>query len=287
MEKRELFGYELHILPITDFKEYYKTNLNLFSTFAEKKFLTSAGIPGGYYLEQPDGTKEDLLNNKEQIVPETLSEYHLVTLLKEGRIENACRLKYDNFIDVFERVSSLSTCDGYIEFDSLTEGVVTFVHFEADPVVSQYNPIKTVDVFLMCNKPPILNTGYKYCCDPASEEEIPRSFYSQTETLAPTNYQTPELFINSTREYSKPPTEYDQPLLKDLEHLLTELSGLKEVPKGYIKKIPRYIKKNSLCVVSIYSFVHLLLQFEEDFKRLKSKNRFRGIIKPILQLLGA
>lgn len=71
METKQLNGYTLDILDVTEFKEYYYNNKDWFSANAEKAFLKALDIPPKFYKEQPEETQKELLENREIFVRES------------------------------------------------------------------------------------------------------------------------------------------------------------------------------------------------------------------------
>ncbi len=284
LESKELQGYILTLLPIENFQQYYKKNLSRFSSFSEKKFLSSCKIPPKYFLDQPEDTRQTLLNNHESIIEETksLRGKYLVILEKDNLIINSCRLDYNEFQDVFERVQIEQYTNQTPVKNFIKEGYLNFFIPYKELKQGQYNIGVFVDFPIMCNKNPVVHKGFYYV--PTNQENNYKPMYVSSQETDFNDYQTLELLIGDSLKELKDLEEEqvveklkDKMFLRELEDVLIKLFELKAIPKSYIKRVIRYTEKNKLILSNVFSLIDVLLAYDEETKTYKASLSLRTI----------
>ena len=289
-EKITILGYELEFLPIEDFKEFYKT-CTQFNTFSEKAFLKASGIPPGYYQEQPEKTQEDLLNNKEEILPEKLAGKIIVILRKNNLILNCCRIDADD-LDHLQNRLKIGNEDKFISIrDHVEEGYLTlFIKNSRGLYKGKYNLGMFLDFPIMLNKLPEMHLGYYYV--PKDETEEQKCLYVSSKVMDFSEYTDIDIAIEESLhdledlENRNIITKLKEDrLLRDYDETLIKLADTKTIPKGYIKKISKYISKNDIQITSKMSFVDIILKYDVNFNKYKTLKRLRQVTPTLENIL--
>lgn len=285
-----ILGFELELIPIESFKKFYEDNKKFLSAFSEKAFLKSIKIPPQYFLEQPENTREDLLNNKKDLIPNSkIAGMYIAVLKKDSYIFNCVRIDLNEAEDLFERISLQEkyvkrlipihdfTKEGFssnfISTDTLEEGKYSLGLFLDSP--------------LLLNKFPKANLGYFYC--PKKGEDSYKNIYVKEIKVDFNDYQSLDLIlddifnkeIKDIEEHKIIEKQKDKHLLRELDDILTNLVKEKAIPKGFIKKISKYVFKNNIQLLNNLSLIELISSYEQNFYdkgNYKQVNKIRNII---------
>ena len=201
---KKLLDFEIEILSILDFKEYYK-GCNLFNDFSRKAFLKSVGIPANYFLEQSKYLQDLLLDSKEDIIKELVNSKYsnkiILVLKRNNEILNCVRLNYDDMELSYERV--LLNTDIEKEPLSLTlvkehinEGYVTLFSPKNECKKGEYSAGVFIDMPVTLKKLPELHVGSYYI--PKGDEEHYLSVYTKNVKVDYNDYQSLDLLLRDT-----------------------------------------------------------------------------------------
>ena len=288
---KTLMGFDLEIIDIVDFKDYYNDHAGLtLSGFAEKAFLKAVGIPANYYLEQPDETKTELLDNKESIISQKYPDKHLLILKKDGVLLNCCRVDLDAAVDLLERLTTSNDFKRTVVKDFIKEGYSSVFYSTEDLKAGQYNLGVYIDTPIMLNKAPQIHSGLFYV--PKEGEEQYKNLYLDSTDVDFNDYADLDLLIeDKLEEISELDVEEIEKslssvlVLKEVEEVITLLVKEKFIPKNYIKTIVKYVEKEDIQLTSVYSYVDLLLSYEDNLGSYSAVTKIRQAKKFLLKLI--
>jgi hypothetical protein len=273
LETRKLLGYEIKLLPIEDFKQYYNECKN-FSSFSEKAFLKSIGIPPVYFKEQPVKTQKDLLDNQEETVERKYSGKFILILTKDNEVLNCCRIDYDEMDLAFERLTPIETNVTPVK-DHIKEGIVTVFVSRNDLEKGQYNQGVFIDYPVMLNKLPEVHTGTYYIPNDNDNEEHYLCNYSEDTKIDYSDYTNLNLLISDKLDQITSEGDVDKPLLREIDEMLVKLYEKKVIPKGFIKKVSKFIFKNEIQVTTVSKLVNILLSYDLNLPAYKATRSLR------------
>lgn len=288
-----LSGYYIDLISIRDFYSYYKNNLDYFYNFSEKAFLKSIKIPSQYFLEQPEETREELLENRlESITNSKLNGKYLAILKKDNSILNCARVDKNELENLYERVYlddlNLKKLNFIKDFtkDGYSSNFVSLVKEKE----GKYNLGLFIDYPLMYNKNPIINIGFYYI--PKKGEDNYKNLYIESSNINFEDYHSLYLLIEdidnillNIDEEEIIQSLKDKQLLREVDEVLIKLSKQKVISKGYVKKISKHITKNNIQITSVFSFIELLSSYELNFSSYKQSIKIRSCIKDIDKIL--
>jgi hypothetical protein len=284
---KELFKYKIDLIKIENFREFFKSCKD-FSPFSKKAFLKSVAIPPGYFSEQPDDTKEDLLVNKEDVVQQKYPGSY-VLLVKDGEdILNCARIEFSDFDLGYNRIKSSNEKQFILVKEYIKNGYIsTFIKHSDNLVKGGWNKGLFVDIPLICNKDTYVSEGYYYI--PAENEDHYKCMYVSTEVLDFTDYQHLDLYVKDFKETSFNDNSLEiakeTPLLKELDEILIYLKDEKVIPSQYIKSVPRYVEKNALPMETVFDLVNVLLSYENGISSFNKAKVLRSCLSHIKRIL--
>lgn len=287
-----ILGYELEVINILDFKLFYDSCTS-FNSFSKKAFLKAVKIPPQYFLEQPEDTQEDLLLNKLDFIPSSkLHGHYLAILKKDNNVLNCVRVDKNELENLDERISLSEINSKKLNFikDFVKEGYSSnFVSLNKEKE-GEYNLGIFIDYPLMLNKKPLVNKGFYYI--PKKGEDNYKNLYIEDGVINFEEYHSLDLLIedidnillDTEKDKVLQPLK-DKHLLREIDEVLTKLYKEKVIPKGFIKKISKYATKNNLQIISIFSFIELLLSYELNSSSYKQAIKIRNCTKDIFKIL--
>jgi len=290
---KKILGFDVEVIKIEDFKEYYEKNLGSFNSFSEKSFLKAVKIPPQYFLEQPEETRQELLTNKFNIIPEKLAGKYISVLQKDGKILNCARVEYDRLENLYERISlspaNLKKLTPVRDF--IKEGYSSFFMSSTLPEEGKYNLGLFIDFPVLLHKAPVVNVGFFYC--PKKGEDNYKNLYVENQEVNFEDYLSLDLLVDDLLNIKMKEIEeekiietlQDKLLLREIEEILIKLSGLKVIPKNYVAKISKFISKMDSILPTVFSLVEVLLVYEQSFNSFKRVNKIRNISKDVMFLL--
>ena len=293
---KNILGFDLEIIEIENFKEYYESNLGSFSSFSEKAFLKAVKIPPQYFLEQPKDTREELLCNKYDVISRKLAGKYIAILKKDNRILNCVRVELNELEDLHERISLNEDIIKKLTLikDFIKDGYSSNFIPSSDLKEGEYNLGIFIDYPLMLNKLPIVNIGFYYC--PKKGEDNCKNIYVQNELVDFNDYQNLDMLledilnikINEVKEEKIIETLKDKLLLKEIDEILIKLKGKKVIPKSYVNKISKHVSKNELQLPNVFSFLELMVSYEPNFHpndNYKQVSKLRNIMYDITTII--
>lgn len=289
VEEKSLIGFDLELIKIEDFKAYYK-NCNTFTPYSEKKFLSAVKIPPQFYLEQPEETKKDLLDNKEVIISAKLKGKYILVVKKDNTVENCVRLDYNKAMDIYERIKLQNEKKLTPVRDFIKDGYISNFISVGELKKGEYNLGIFIDYPIMLNKNPKVSEGFYYV--PTDKEALYKSMYVSTIEVDFNDYQTLDLFIGDAlksvvnlKEDKVFESLKDSLLLRDIDEMLVKLSEAKVLSKGYVTKIGKYIDKAGLQLPTVLSLIDLLLGYDLNFKSYRVVAKLRSCKEGIEKII--
>ena len=286
----EILGFELEILPIESFLNYYK-ECNSLNSFSERAFLKAVKIPPQYFLEQPIETQEELLTNREySIVDSKLKGKYLAILKKDGEILNCTRVDYESIEHKHDTISlSTENLKKLLHIrDFVKEGFSSNFIPYSELEKGKYNLGLFIDFPLMLHKEPKVHIGFHYI--ETSEEDTFKNLY--IEELNINDYQSLDMLIEEALssliknigEEKIIETLKDKLFLREVDEILIKLQGKKIISKSYVRKISKFIFKKDLQVTNLFLFLNILLSYEQNFN-YNATYKIRNSLDTIIALL--
>lgn len=284
METRELLGYTLEIVMIEDFKEYYYGNISRFSTFSFKAFLKGIDIPSSYFLEQPEDTREILLNNKEEFMkgkPKYKGKC-LILIVKDNSILNVSRINRDKLETSCEQLSSLVEVKNLVPHkEFLKDGIVTYFVPKSEAISKGgYTEGLLVEIPILLHKKSTINHCYFKMSSESTISNVDKVFYTASSEVDFNQYQHIALAVEEEKAnfVTTNIEEMKDPLLRETEVVVGELVENKVIPKNYFQKISNYVNNKSEHFTLTYqNFTELVLEFEDNFNTIKAVSHLRTI----------
>ena len=270
---KEVMGFDLSLINIEDFKDFYKANENRFNSFSIKSFLKAIKIPPPYFLEQPEETQDELLENKHDIINRKLSGKYISVLKKDGSILNCSRVDYNELQNLHERISLNKEISSKLIpiKDFIKEGYSSNFIPSEKLEEGKYNLGVFIDYPLMLNKLPVVNIGFYYV--PKKGEDNYKNIYVEHIPVDFNDYQNLDILIEDllnikikeVKEEKIIEALKDKLLLRELDEILLKLQSVRVIPKSYTKKISKYVYKNDIRLLNVLSLVELISSYEQGF----------------------
>lgn len=289
MDKRKLLNFNYEIFSIHEYKEYYNKNRLNFTSLGEKFFLKSVGIPPTYYLNQPEETKTELIDNQADIIEATSSlrgKFIVVLRDESDKIVNSCRNILDNIQLFFDKVSiKEDSLKGFIPLRLyLSEGYSTFFkpskNLRGDFVEGDF-----LDFPLLPTKKLYLHKGS--CKLPEHEGEPFKSVYKTSILMDLNDTWDLELFLQENCDTVK--VDFvklkDTYINKELELLLLELQEVKVLTGGLVKNISKKIDKEELIITNYYELLDLITDYDYTVKKYNQVTCLRNCYTQILKII--
>ena len=130
MISKKLGTYDLDILDIKEFKEYYYSHKEDFSSVAFNSFLKALDIPPRFFKEQPEDTQAELLDNREEFVAsrKKYADKVIVVLKVDQKLLNACRLSKSEAELMYDKLKTISEVGNKFEHRSFyKDGYITYI----------------------------------------------------------------------------------------------------------------------------------------------------------------
>lgn len=282
-----ILKHDLEIIDIKDFKKYFKENESRFDAFAKKAFLKAVDIPPAYFLEQPESTKEILLDNKEDRI-NNLEKYIgkcIVVLWKDGMVLNACRMTREDAEMQLEQLSTIEDVEGLIwdktfYKDGYIQGYIPVGDLKKDA----YNKCVVVDFPILLNKPTVLHEAFFKMPNEKSIVERDLIYYSTTAEVDFNDYQHIALAVEDKVVEVKGNTEVtpldenkDSFILREPEEVVCMLVEEKVIPKTIMSGVVGYIRTEMEGVqLTVNKLTEVLLSYEGNLKGIKQTTNLRG-----------
>jgi len=284
MITKQLAGYTLNIINIVDFKDYYYGNLNMFSTNSMNAFLKALDIPPKFFKEQPNETKDELIENRDIFIREHkkyIGKVIVTVVAKDGGILNACRMDGKEAEIKYEKLKDISEVSNKFEHRSfIKDGYTSFVVSE-DIKKSENNQVLVVDFPIMMNKPVLVHKAvYTLPADDAvtpvehihylTNEEIDLDFDYNSVKAAVED----RLDFLTDKELSAPA---DENILRENELVALALVETGTIPKSYKDKVSDYITENLKGELTTHKLENLVLDFDEELRTYKQVTSLREV----------
>lgn len=286
MGNYKLLEYELEIIDIKDFKNYFKNNLNNFDGFAKKSFLKAIDIPPTYFLEQPEETKDILLTNKEDRI-NSLEKYIgkcIVILWKDNVILNTCRMSLEDAESALERLSTIEDVENIIwdktfYKDGYIQGYISVGKVQKEG----FNKCLLLDFPIILCKPPILHEAFFMIPTESNNKERDIVYYNSSIEVNFNEYQHIALAVDDELNNMLEDVELvsmedreDNFILREVGEIICELAEDKIVPKTLISSITGYIETNLEGLqLSINKLSKIILDYEGNMKNIKQLTNLR------------
>ena len=290
METKQLNGYTLDIVDVIEFKEYYYSNKDWFSTSAENAFLKALDIPPKFYKEQPIETQKELLDNREIFVRESKKFFNKVIVVvkviyeddnyKRINILNACRLDRSEANKRYGQLKSIEEIHNKFEHTSfIKDGYISLVVSNGIEK-NRDNQVLAIDFPILLNKKPIIHKALYTLPTDESLTPIEHIHYlTSNEIELGEDYNNIKEAIDNEIDFlddNERSECEDEPILRETEVVTLALQELKVIPKSLTEKLTNYINKASteLTIKKLESFV---LDFDETVTGYKQRTSLREI----------
>ncbi len=290
METKQLNGYTLDILDVTEFKEYYYNNKDWFSANAEKAFLKALDIPPKFYKEQPEETQKELLENREIFVRESKKFFNKVIVVVKyvyddndvirTKILNACRLDRVEAIKRYDQLKDIEEIHNKFEHTSfIKDGYVSLIISDGIEK-NRENQVLAVDFPVLLNKKPVIHKALYTLPTEKSLTPIEHIHYlTSNEIELGVDYNSIKEAVDDEidflEDHNRSECE-DEPILRETEVVTLALQELKVIPKSLTEKVTAYINKaeTELTIKKLESFV---LDFDETVNGYKQRTNLREV----------
>ena len=286
---REILKHNLDIIDINNFKDYLKENENRFNGFSLKAFLKSIDIPPSYFLEQPEETQEELLDNKAERI-DALKKYKnkcLVILWKDNEIMNCCRMDATEAeilldkLSTIEDIKQITWSNEYYKDGYLQGYIPVYENIKKD----KYNRCLVVDFPILLNKPVRIHDGFFKL--PQEDDIMDNNYfyYNSTTDVDMNDYQHVALAIQDAiqateeTEWASLDTTEDTKVLREPEEVSCMLVEGKIIPKNLLTPIAKYLADKlefETGVLTVNNITESILKYEGNLKSIKQVTNLRG-----------
>jgi hypothetical protein len=294
IETRKFKNYSIDIIEMEDFKTYLNTFKDNFSHESLKAFLNSVWIPANYFLEQPENTKLDLIENKYKLTQSNpkYSKYNIVILRNSTEILNATRVKYSEMDLRYNFIKDIENMENSIVVRTFRkEGVLNLFLF--NPTTSKIKKEEVteglfIDIPLMFNKNIEAHKGL-FQMSPNKVEQVyhidsyKNLYDKEIDCTDLTNsYNSIKYFVED-KLAKKDNLENKLDLFKyttDAENELLHLEEQKHLSSSLAKKISKRIDKHACDnILSYKDLLYFILDFDYNVQSLKKVSKLREIFK--------
>lgn len=283
--ERELLGYKIETFNMHDFKEYYDENTNRFNTFSRSAFLKAISIPPSYFLEQPEETQEELLENKSNLmeVQPKYTGWDIIVVSKGNEIVNAGKIKSVEVEMRFEQIASIEDVDNIVWDRTYHKDGFISGYLVCGTVSKEgYSRILTIDLPILFNKPTTLHEGFLKLANPKMDVEKDMVYYTCSSDVDYNDYQHIQLAIvdklNNMPEMVSLDREDSKLITREPVAVICELVDEKVIPKSLLNPIAKYIdgQIDEGKPITNISFTETCILFDQNVKSLKQVNGLRS-----------
>ena len=282
----ELGDYLLDLVKIVDFKKYYYENLTEIYTskIVFNSYLKAVDIPPKFFKEQPEETRDELLDNREVFVKEH-KKYNdkviVVARTKTGDFVNACRMVEAEALRNYERLKTIAQVPDKFEHRSFDkDGYVSYV-VSGDIKSNKDNQVLVVDFPILLNKPAIIHKALYTLPNDTFATPVEHIHYLTDDIIdLDVDYKDIKAAINDFRSFieDKELTVAEpQNILREAEIVALALCEAKYIPNSYVGKIGDYIKANTKGTLTTDRLESLVLDYDETFRSYKQVTALRGV----------
>lgn len=292
METKQLDSYLLDVMDVIEFREYYNTHKNQLVGFALTSFLKALDIPAKFFREQPEETKEELLENREIFVKENskfFSKYLIVLRSADtNNILNACRMDMKAFDELYKKLTEISSIKKFEHRTFYKDGYVSLIVGSDELKADKDNSVLMLDFPLIPTKPMIAHKAIVTLPKDNSETPVDHVKYLESTEIiliGPNkNFDSIEeavsSFSNEVEEKETSETK-EEKVLMEPEIISILLVETKTLPKNYRDKIEFHIKDylestDSFKDLSTSKLEDLVYDFDESLKSYKQVNALRS-----------
>lgn len=286
---REILKHNLEIIDINNFKEYLEENENKFNGFSLKAFLKAIDIPPSYFLEQPEETQQELLENKASRI-ESLKKYKnkcLVILWKDEEIMNCCRMDATVAEVLIDKLSTIEDVENIIwSNDFYKDGYLQgYIPVYTDIEKTKYNRCLVVDFPILLNKPVRIHDGFFKLPQEDDILDTNYFYYNSSSEVDMDDYQHVALAIQdaiqATEEtgWTSIDNIEDTKILREPEEVSCMLAEEKVIPKNLIAPIAKFLADKlefETGVLTVKNTTESILKYEGNLKSIKQVTNIRG-----------
>lgn len=284
----KLLNYELDIIEISDFKNYYHEHINNFTGTAKNAFLKALDIPPKFFKEQPEETQEELLDNREYFVAEHKKYFDKVIVIVKsefGDILNACRMDRTAANSSYDKLKTIEEVPNKFEHRAFIKDGYTSVVLSKNNGLKkgEDNKVIVIDFPVLLNKKPVIHQATYRIPDDSFITPVEHIHYFTNNEVA---IQGDEAEFNNIKEAVEEYKHYleddiekreDKPVLREHELVSLALVEGKVIPKGGRTKVEDYLKKHAESGLTTNKLEKLLLDFDETFTGYKQVLNLRNI----------
>lgn len=286
---REILKHNLEIIDINNFKEYLEENENKFNGFSLKAFLKAIDIPPSYFIEQPEETQQELLENKTSRI-ESLKKYKnkcLVILWKDEEIMNCCRMDATVAEVLVDKLSTIEDVKNIIwSNDFYKDGYLQgYIPVYTDIEKTKYNRCLVVDFPILLNKPVRIHDGFFKLPQEDDILDTNYFYYNSSSEVDMDDYQHVALAIQdaiqATEEtgWASIDNVEDTKILREPEEVSCMLAEEKVIPKNLIVPIAKFLADKlefETGVLTVKNTTESILKYEGNLKSIKQVTNIRG-----------
>lgn len=285
LETRELLGYKLETFSICEFKEYYDTNKDKFTSFALNAFLKALSIPPSYFLEQPVETQEELLINKLALVKmqSKYKGFSILVISNDNQILNATKIKSNEIEVRFEYVSSIEDVENVTWNRTFIKDGYINGFILCKEKRNGFNRALFIDLPLLFNKSAIIHEGFIELANPNMSVEKDMIYYTNSNIIDYEDFQHIKLAIEEAfvkiKDIPDVNEEQDKIIYRDPMEVICNLADMKVIPKSLIQPIYKYVseilEEKGEQIFNTSFVLNVLMIFDNNVKSLKQVNALR------------
>ena len=280
----EINGYFIDLVKIEYFKEYYYKNLNSFSKISSDSFLKALDIPPKFFKEQPDETKDELLDNREVFIREHkkyLDKVIVVARLKlDNSILNCSRMSSNEALVSFEHLKTIDNVENKFEHRSfIKDSYITYV-VSKKLENNKENKVLVIDFPITLNKKAVIHEALYSLPNDTFVTPVEHVQYLQSEEVDfEAEFSDIKAAVDSKLDFLEEAIEVPEPkdILREPEVVALALNQAGVIPNSYIEKVGDYIKENSKGTLTTKKLESLILDYDENFRGYKQVVAIRNI----------
>lgn len=278
-------SYFIDIVKMSEFKEYYYSNLNYFSSTAMNSYLKAVDIPPKFFKEQPLKTQEELLDNRDVFVREHKKYFDKVIVVArlqmDNSILNACRMVEADALKSYDRLKTIDQVSNKFEHRSFTkDGYISYV-ISGDIKNGVDNQVLVVDFPITLNKPTVIHKALYTLPNETFATPIEHIHYlTSDEVDFDLDYKDIKKAIDDKIDFltdSDRSEAADEDILRESEVVALALVQAGYIPKSYIEKIGSYIEDNRGATLTTSRLESLVMDYDETLRSYKQVTALREV----------
>lgn len=278
-----LGNYQIDLVKVEDFKEYFYENIDYFSPTSFNSYLKAVDIPPKFFKEQPVETQKELIENRKVFVKEHKKYFDKVIVVARVKtdlnIVNACRMVESEALKVYKALEPIEKISNKFEHRSFVkDSYITYVI--SDDIKKGENKVLVIDFPVTLNKPVVIHKALYSLPDETFVTPVEHIQYLTGEVINfDTEYSDIEVAIKNKSDFliEERTCSAEKDILREPEVVALALNQSGIIPNSYIEKVGEYIKKNTKGTLTTRKLESLVLDYDETFRTYKQVTAIRGI----------